>query len=53
MEMLRVHFNNRRCTSGRQWFKKPNKDAFVFIVAFQCISKSAANQFQEKAFPEI
>ena len=54
MGMLRVHFHNRRYTSGHQWFKKPNKDAFAFIVAFQSISKSTTNQFREslrKSFP--
>ena len=33
-----------------------NKDAFVFVVIFQRISKRATNQFREslkKAFPEI
>ena len=57
---IQVHFSNTiltiqiAYTSGHQWFRKPNKDAFVFIVAFQSISKSATNQFREslrKNFP--
>ena len=46
MEMLRVHFNNHY-RSDHQYFRKSDKDAFVFTVAFQSISKRTTNQFRE------
>ena len=46
MGMLRVHFNNRY-TSDHQQLRKPDKDEFVFTVAFHSISKRTANQFRE------
>ena len=51
--MLRVHFDNRY-TSDHQYFKKHDKNAFVFTVALQSIPKRATNQFREslrKTFP--
>ena len=34
-----LHDFNNRYTSDHQYFKKPDKDAFVFTVAFQSIPK--------------
>ena len=47
MGILPVHHLNNPHASDRQWFKKPDKDAFVFIIAFQSIPKRATNQFRK------
>ena len=46
MGIFRVHFNNGY-TSDHQQFKEPDKDAIVFIVAFQSIPKKATNQLRQ------
>ena len=51
--MLRVHFNNGY-TRDHQKFKEPDKEVFVFTVAFQSIPKRAAKQLRKslrKRFP--